>query len=92
MLMKIVMTLDAEINPDAEEICDDIDNDCDELIDDADDDLDLETGEVFYEDADEDGFGSAKIEACVQPEGTSIDSGDCDDSDSALNPDADRGM
>ena len=32
-------------------------------IDDADDDLDLSTGEVFYEDVDEDGFGSAVIES-----------------------------
>ena len=42
-------------------MCDEIDNDCDGNIDDADDDLDLSTGEVFYEDVDEDGFGSAVI-------------------------------
>ena len=34
---------DPAINPDAEEICDEIDNDCDELIDDDDDSLNVET-------------------------------------------------
>ena len=73
-----------DINPDAVEICDDIDNDCDELIDDEDDSLDLETAVVFYLDTDEDGFGLEEVKACVQPEETSTESGDCDDSNAVV--------
>ena len=81
---------DPAINPDAEEICDEIDNDCDELIDDDDDSLNVETALTFYLDADEDGFGLEEVEACVQPEGTSTESGDCDDTDASINPDAEE--
>ena len=75
--------------PGAAEVCDGIDNDCDGDADDADPDTSLTSMQTFYEDGDGDGFGSANIGmACVQPVGYSLDTGDCDDSDSSINPDA----
>lgn len=74
------------INPDAVEVCDDIDNDCDELIDDEDDSLDLETAMIFYLDSDQDGFGMEEVVACVQPDGTSNENGDCDDDNASIHP------
>ena len=44
---------EAIINPDASEVCDEIDNDCDELIDDEDDSLNTSTGIIFYIDEDD---------------------------------------
>ena len=84
--------LDAAVHPDADEICDEIDNDCDDLIDDDDDSLDTDTTTAWYADADEDGFGDADdvTEICAQPSGTVEDDTDCDDTDSAINPDADE--
>ena len=72
---------DATINPDAAEVCDEIDNDCDALTDDEDDSLNTSTGLVFYVDADGDGEGSINetTQACTAPEGYSATSTDCDD-------------
>ena len=80
---------DADINPDAAEICDEIDNDCDELTDDEDDSLNTSTGSTFYIDADGDGEGSfdGTIEACAVPDGYSALSSDCDDSAEDLDGD-----
>jgi len=74
--------LNGEINPDATEECDGVDNDCDGEIDE-----DLPTS-TYYEDLDEDGFGSdISLEAC-QPSGsfTALQNGDCDDTDDSINP------
>ncbi|MFT4975619.1 MAG: hypothetical protein ACI8S6_001506, partial [Myxococcota bacterium] len=78
------------ISPAATEVCDTIDNDCDSLVDDDDDSLDGSTGTTFYADTDKDGYGDVKgsIGACLQPAGYVLDSADCDDGDSAINPDA----
>jgi hypothetical protein len=75
---------DAEVNPDAEERCDDLDNDCDASVDEG-----LETL-IFYDDADGDGFGdpSTRTEDCEQPPSTTSDDRDCDDSNAKIYPGA----
>ena len=80
----------SDINPDAVEICDEIDNNCDDLIDDDDPAVDTSAGGVFYSDGDSDGFGDdgSSIEACVAPSGYVDAAGDCDDSSKAVNPEA----
>ena len=45
---------DPDINPDAAEICDEVDNDCDDLIDE--DDEDIEDATLWYADDDADGM------------------------------------
>jgi len=74
--------------PGASESCDGVDNDCDGLVDDA--DPDVSGGGSWYADGDGDGFGDASStsQACEQPSGSAENSGDCDDSDAAVNPDA----
>ncbi len=74
---------DASVNPDAEEICDDVDNDCDDEIDEG-------VTAVFYADADGDGYGDdeSALEACVAPTGYVEDNTDCDDTSDDTNPDA----
>jgi hypothetical protein len=81
---------DEASHPDATEICDGEDNDCDGLADDDDDSLDTDTTTAWYADADGDGFGDPDIitEACEHPSGTVADGTDCDDTDAAINPDA----
>ncbi|MFT5685431.1 MAG: hypothetical protein ACI8RZ_006382, partial [Myxococcota bacterium] len=78
--------------PGGTEVCDGVDNDCDGTTD-EDDAIDAET---FYADSDGDGFadpGSTAI-ACEAPSGYLAvgisDDTDCDDSDSAINPDAEE--
>ncbi|MDG1479042.1 MAG: MopE-related protein [Myxococcota bacterium] len=78
---------DAAINPDAEEICDGEDNDCD-----GDADSDATDRITWYADSDTDGFGdaSSSVAACEAPSGYLTDDTDCDDTDAAVNPDADE--
>jgi hypothetical protein len=73
----------ASINPDAIEICDEIDNNCDGDIDEG-----LTT--VYYFDNDNDSFGDPNnsIESCTQPTGAVLDNTDCDDADANVNPSA----
>ncbi len=77
---------DLTVNPDASELCDGVDNDCDG---DTDDPSALDTTR-WYEDADSDGFGDASAydDLCDQPSGSVADASDCDDTDTAVNPDA----
>ena len=76
----------ADIHPDATEVCDEVDNDCDTLIDA--DDPSLEGGYVGHLDEDGDGFGATdELFSCEW--GILIEDGsDCDDSNDAVHPDA----
>ena len=48
----------ANIHPNATEVCDLVDNDCDNQIDDGDSSLNTSSGTAFYLDGDGDGFGA----------------------------------
>ncbi len=78
---------DGDVNPGAEELCDDQDNDCDSDVDE--DAVDVST---WYLDHDEDGFGvaTATMESCDLPSGYADNTDDCDDADADVNPDADE--
>jgi hypothetical protein len=69
----------AEINPNAIEVCDELDNNCDDIIDN-------DLGNTYYIDNDGDGYGygdsSDTIIACEEPAGYSENDLDCDDSNS----------
>ena len=78
-----------DIYPDAVETCDGFDEDCDESVDE-----DASDPPTFYEDDDGDGYGveDATTEACIDagetaPDGYTEGDGDCDDSNSLINPD-----
>ncbi len=77
---------DPSINPEAVEVCDDVDNDCDSDIDEG----ETPDGNAVYEDIDEDGFGDPATLAysCETPAGWVTNSDDCDDTDDTFNPDA----
>ena len=79
---------DDDIHPAASERCNGEDDDCDGTVD-EDDAVDAET---WYADADGDGFGDASstTAACSEPTGYTDDDTDCDDTDAAVNPDADE--
>ncbi|MDG1483407.1 MAG: MopE-related protein [Myxococcota bacterium] len=78
---------DTDVNPDAEEVCGDkLDNNCDDQVDDA----TAVDALVWYQDADEDGFGipDKTTTACEQPEAFTDNTDDCNDDDPAVFPDA----
>ena len=73
---------DPLVNPDAVEECDGVDNNCDGIVDEG-------LTRTYYPDVDMDGYGdnAAPVEACSRPEGHISRSGDCNDTDDAVNPD-----
>jgi MYXO-CTERM domain-containing protein len=77
-----------DINPGADEECDSVDNDCDDEID-EDDAIDAL---VWYLDDDTDGYGDPgdSTTACAEPTGYVDNDADCDDTEIAINPDADE--
>jgi hypothetical protein len=79
---------DAAFNPGADEYCDEIDHDCDGETRDADSLDALE----WYADTDGDAYGDpdSVVTACDPAPGYLSDSGDCDDTDAAVNPDAEE--
>lgn len=68
-----------DVNPGADEYCDEIDNDCDGDLD-EDDAIDAPQ---WFADADSDGYGDAEAStyACEKPEGYVTTDSDCDDRD-----------
>ena len=81
---------DAAVNPDATEVCNDLDDDCNGLVDDE--DGGLSDAELWYIDYDGDGYGDASFttEACDQPSGYVDNTDDCDDTDEDIWPGADE--
>ncbi len=79
---------ESAVNPDATEVCDDIDNDCDDDIDDDDSSTDY-TGEVtYYVDVDGDTYGDSSDPGtpyCDQPASTSTSADDCNDTIAEIN-------
>ncbi len=73
---------DAAINPAATETCDGVDEDCDTVVDDG-----IATY-AWYFDGDADTYGDSTVSTvnCAAPVDYVASSGDCDDSDAAINP------
>jgi hypothetical protein len=76
---------DPAVNPDAVEVCDDLDTDedCSGYADD--DDPGVTDAELRYVDNDSDGYGASEVVTC-EPESAAAADGDCDDADPAVNP------
>jgi hypothetical protein len=77
---------DAWINPDGVEVCDGKDNNCDAVTDPPD-----SPGCVtYYHDADNDTYGTSQSQCLCSPTGNfrATSSGDCNDNDPQINPDA----
>ncbi|MBT3219056.1 MAG: hypothetical protein HN348_08195 [Proteobacteria bacterium] len=74
-----------DVHPNVDEVCDGIDNDCNDWIDDA-------PGGQWFADTDGDGFGDPTVStyACIGTKDYITDGGDCDDTNAAINPDADE--
>jgi len=71
------------VYPGALELCDGLDNDCNGEVDDN-------AGELYFTDADGDGYGlpTSAVYSCAPISGAVLVGGDCDDTDAAINPGA----
>jgi hypothetical protein len=83
---------DADVNPDADELCDafNTDEDCDGFADDEDPEFAL-GGSALYPDLDSDGYGDADgapVSFCDEVTGYAADATDCDDTRDDVNPGA----
>ena len=76
---------DRTVNPEAIEVCDEIDNDCDDLIDTEDPSLD--GGYIGYPDRDGDGFGASEEAVSCEAGVLIADDSDCQDDDASIHPD-----
>ena len=78
----------ADINPEAQEVCNQADDNCDGTID-EDSAVDAST---FYADSDSDGFGDADVSeiSCEASSGYVVDNTDCDDNANTTFPGADE--
>ena len=78
---------DADVFPGAVELCNGADDDCDSEIDE-----DAADQGTWFPDGDGDGYGvgGEGMTACDQPEGFSASSGDCDDDNASISPDAEE--
>lgn len=76
---------DADIYPDADEVCDEKDNNCNGFIDE-------DVTQILYADIDLDSFGDPEnsIEACEIPDGYTENNEDCDDNNAQSYPEADE--
>ncbi len=74
---------DISVHPGAAEVCDGVDQDCNGVVDDG-------VLDVFFRDADEDGFGDPDVRtgSCAVPDGFVEVAGDCDDASARYNPGA----
>ncbi|WP_375742084.1 putative metal-binding motif-containing protein [Corallococcus interemptor] len=71
---------DSAVSPSALEVCNGKDDNCTLGESDATD------KQVWYTDADGDGYGSLRVESCVQPVGAVAVGGDCNDADGQVRP------
>ncbi len=79
---------DGTVHPGADETCNGQDDDCDGRVDEE----DAVDAATWFPDADGDGFGveAGAVVACDGPAGHVVQTGDCDDADERVNPDADE--
>lgn len=74
------------INPDADEVCDEIDNNCDGTADEP----EAVDAKTWYRDSDRDRYGDKDLpkRSCKRPAGYVVNDDDCDDTDKTVHPGA----